>query len=182
MSSEELYILGQVLGILVTVGCILASQFPKRWHMLLFSSLCNLLSGCNYFFVTGGRALSVVLSCLVATVHCFVAHLYARRDRSEPVWEKCIAGVLYVAAWAIGYRVPMDFFPLVGTVFFMLSSFAGREQRMRLFSLLNALTYVVYNAILLNSAIFAQIISATSILIALIRYGRRAKAEGKPIL
>ncbi len=183
MTTTE--IIGQILGIIVTIGCIITAQLPKRWQILLGQIFTNILSATNMFLV--GQGLTACLPCFVAAVHCGLNVVRDRKGSTSPLWEKIIFSALYLAAWGLGFTLScvagtasvLDLLPLLATVLFVASVLAPREQLMRLCSLGNATTYVIYNAIYGNSAIFAHIFTIISLLIALFRY-RKKKDDAKP--
>lgn len=169
-------ILGQILGVLVSVGCILIMQLPKRWQILTGSATVNLLSALNFLLV--GAGLSACYPCFVAVIHCTFNAIKAKKELPSSVLEKVLFSLLYLAAWGIGFFVSLqngtasavDLLPLAATAFFVASVFMPKERNMRLCSLCNAIVYIIYDIIIPNTAIIAQIFTVISILIALFRY------------
>ena len=180
MTTPE--IIGQILGVIVTIACIVTAQLPKRWQILLGQIFTNILSATNMFLV--GQGLTACLPCFVAAAHCGINVFRDRKGSTSPLWEKIVFSILYFIAWGIGFGLScaagtasvLDILPLIATALFVASVLVSREQLMRLCSLGNASTYVIYNAIFKNSAIFAHIFTIISLLIALFRY----RKQGKP--
>ena len=179
-------ILGQILGILVTIGCVTIIQFPKRWQILLGSSVVNLASALNLLLV--GAGLSACIPCAVAVIHCLFCAIKAKRDIPSSLREKVFFSLCYLAAWALGFSIALsagtaswtDIMPLAATVFFVASVFMPKERNMRLFNLCNAVTYIAYDIIIPNTAVIAQIFTVASILIALYRYReKKPRADTK---
>ena len=135
-SMEE--ILGQIFGIVIMILCVINTQFPKRWQMLLCTSLVNLFSSLNQLLV--GSGLTACFLCAVATVHCAINSYKAKREISERLWEKILFIALYFTAWGIGFAFSLgngtplylDLMTLVATIFFMGIVLIPRERDMRL--------------------------------------------------
>ena len=169
-------IIGQILGLVVVLACIITPQFPKRWQILVGSSLANLCSGFNLLLV--GAGVSACLLCIVATVHCAFNAIKAKKDLPSSLGENIFFSILYFIGWGVGFLIsltqgsasPLDLIPLFGTVFFVLCVFSHKEKTMRLFSLCNALIYMIYDIIIPNTAVIAQAFTVISICIALFRY------------
>ncbi len=185
--------IGQVLGIIVTVGCILIAQLPKRSQILLAQAFLNIVSAANLLLVSDGLSgLTASLPCFVAVIHCSVNVIREKFGSRSPLWEKILFSILYFIAWGVGFTISLvsllnqehtsaelwkliltALLPLLATAFFVASVFMQKEQRMRLCSLGNAGSYVAYNLITPNTAVFAHIFTIISITIALIRYRKK---------
>lgn len=180
-------IIGQILGLFVVLACVITPQFPKRWQILLCSSIANLFSGFNLLLV--GAGFGACLLCLVATVHCAFNSIKAKKERPSTLFENIFFSILYFVGWGFGFFLSilqgsaslLDLIPLFGTVFFVLCVFSHKEKNMRLFSLCNALIYMTYDIIIPNIAVIAQAFTAISICIALIRYKeKKSQASIEP--
>ena len=177
MSPKEL--VGQILGLIVIIGCILNAQLPKRWHMLLGQVFLNILSATNMFLLDQG--LAACLPCFVASAHCMANVIRDRKNKPAPLWETIFFCSLYPIAWGIGFSIsisngtasPLHLIPLLALAFFILSVLAKNEQLMRLYTLGNSAVYVVYDLIFPNVAVFAFIFTIISLLIALVRYRKK---------
>ena len=172
-------IIGQICGILVFVGCVLCTQFPKRWQMLLVLGIVNLFSVPNQLLV--GSGLTAGLLCSVATVNCFLNAYKSKKGLKEHLWENILFAVLYFTAWGVGFAaslkngtpIYLDVMTLVATVFFLGQVFLPREKDMRLCTMGNSFTYFLYDSINLNVAAFAKLFAMVSAIIALIRYRKK---------
>ena len=182
-------ILGQILGIIVTVLCIVVTQFPKRWQILVGNAVANICSAANMFLIGDSptATITAVLPCVVAVIHCTYTAYTAKKELTPHTFEKVFFSLLYLAAWGVGFTIStlagtasaLDLLPLLATAFFVASVFMPRERNMRLCLLGNATIYIIYNAILFNSAIFAHIFTVASILLALFRYREKKTANGR---
>ena len=94
-------ILGQILGFIMMILCVINTQFPKRWQMLLCSALVNLFSSLNQLFV--GAGLTACFLCAVATVHCAINSYKAKKEFPEKLWEKILFIILYFMQLLHGY-------------------------------------------------------------------------------
>ena len=179
MTTAEL--VGQILGILVIIGCILNSQFPKRWHMLLGQVFLNITAAINMFLL--GQGLAACLPCFVAAAHCGVNVVRDRKNKPAPLWETIIFCALYPIAWGVGFLIsvnegtasPLHLIPLIALAFFIATVLFKKEQIMRLCTLGNAAVYVVYHSIYGNVSVLAHIFTVVSVIIALFRYRKKPR-------
>ena len=173
--------LGQICGVIVMIGCIVSSQMPKRWQILLGYAIVNLFSSLNQLFV--GAGLTSCFLCAVATVHCSINAFKAKKGLVEHLWEKILFIVLYLIAWSIGFVLSfkngtplyLDLMTFVATVFFVGQVLLPKERDIRLSTLGNSLVYFIYDAINLNVAAVAKLFNVISVIIALIRYRDKDK-------
>ena len=176
-------ILGQIFGIIIMILCVMNTQFPKRWQMLLCSALVNLFSSLNQLLV--GSGLTACFLCAVATVHCAINSYKAKKEISERLWEKILFIALYLTAWGIGFvfslkngtSLYLDLLILIATIFFIGIVLLPKERDMRLCTLGNSIIYFTYDTINLNIAAIAKLFSIISVIVALIRYRSREKKQ-----
>ena len=169
-------ILGQIFGIIIMIICVINTQFPKRWQMLLCSSLVNLFSSLNQILV--GSGLTACFLCAVATVHCAINSYKAKKEIPERLWEKLLFIALYFTAWGIGFvfsfkngtPLYLDLMTFAATIFFIGIVLLPKERDMRLCTLGNSIIYFTYDSINLNIAAIAKLLNIISVVIALIRY------------
>jgi hypothetical protein len=72
-----------------------------------------------------------------------------------------------------------DLLPIIGALFFLAHILPKKEQNMRKFSLVNSIVFITYDALVQSTQIFAQLITAISLVTALLRY-RKKKEPEKP--
>ena len=172
-------VIGQVFGILVMIGCVVSSQFPKRWQILLGHTFVNLFSALNQLFV--GSGLTACFLCAVATVHCAINSFKAKKEIPELLWEKILFIVLYFIAWAMGFAASfrngtpfyLDLMTFVATLFFLGQVLLPRERDIRLCMLGNSFVYFLYDSINFNVAAVAKLFNIISVIVALIRYRKK---------
>lgn len=163
-----IYIIGQVIGVLVTVTAIIIQQLKKRKQILWASVLVNVLAALNVLLLNGFS--SGVIVDFVAVIQILVAIYHERKNTSESIIEKIIFLILYVGCGILSYTSPIDILAILAAVFYMLAMLQKKEQRIRLFLLANMSTWTIYHAVIGSTAIFAQIAGIISSLIALYRY------------
>ena len=169
-------ILGQICGIIIMILCVINTQFPKRWQMLLCSAVVNLFSSLNQLLV--GSGLTACFLCAVATVHCSINSYKAKKEIPEKLWEKILFIALYFTAWGIGFSFSfqngtplyLDLMTFAATIFFIGIVLLPKERDMRLCTLGNSVIYFTYDTINLNIAAVAKMFSIISVIVALIRY------------
>ena len=164
------YYIGQVVGVLVTIGVIINLQLKNKKHMFVMSIMTNLLSALNIYLLGGG---SGVIICIVAIFQLFVSLWHDKKGTEIRLFEKIIFLILYVGAGVLTFNKPIDILCIVAAVFYMVAMFQKKEQNIRLFLLGNMTSWVIYHGILGSTAIFAQIAGITSSLIALFRYRKK---------
>ncbi len=167
------YYIGQIIGILVTIGAIVNLQLKKKQHMYILSIIVNLLSALNILLLDGFS--SGVIICLIADVQIAVAYCHDKKQTDVHLAEKIIFFALYVAGGLIGFNTWIDVLSIVAAALYMFAMFQKKEQHIRLFLLGNMATWTVYHAVLGSTAIFAQIAGIISSLIALYRYRKEEK-------
>lgn len=166
------YFIGQIIGIIVTIGVIVTMQIKKKRHMLIFSAVSNILSALNILLLDTFN--SGVIICCVAVFQIIFSLWHDKKQTEAPVAEKIIFLALYVAGGLLGFEKPLDVLSIVAAILYMLAMFQKKEQNIRLFLLGNMATWTVYHTVLGSTAVFAQIAGIISSLIALYRY-RKSK-------
>lgn len=165
------YWIGQIIGILVTIGAVINLQLKKKKQMFILSSVVNVLSALNILLLDGFS--SGVIICLVAVIQIAVAFWHDKKQTDVHIAEQIIFFILYVVGGLIGFKTWIDILSIVAAVLYMLAMFQKKEQHIRLFLLGNMATWTVYHAVLGSTAIFAQIAGIISSVIALIRYRKQ---------
>ncbi|MBR3869737.1 MAG: YgjV family protein [Clostridia bacterium] len=166
------YYIGQIVGILVTVGAIVNLQLKKKKHMFILSIVVNILSALNILLLDKVVSSGVII-CLVAVVQIIVAYIHDKKQTDVHVAEQIIFFVLYVAGGLLGFKTWIDILSIIAAALYMFAMFQKKEQHIRLFLLGNMATWTVYHAVLGSTAIFAQIAGIISSLIALYRYRKQ---------
>ena len=172
----SLELVGQIIGVFVTISAIISNQMEKRWQIMLGLAITNILSVVNTFLV--GTGISVTLLCFVAVCNSLVNAYKSKKGIANTSLEKIVFSVLYIVAWGIGFYLSyiggkaswLELLPLAATIFFILSMIFPKERDIRICSLINMLIYIVYHVIFGNIAVMAQIFSSVSVCIALFRY------------
>lgn len=172
---EPKVVVGQAIGIVLTVLCVFTPQCKRKWQMALIAIVSNLISAFNFLLL--GR----VSGCGVATVaivQATVAIVHTKKGNAPGGIEIGVFGVLYIlggllpdiVAGTLSSFRPLDALPMLAALLFLGYLSQREEQRMRLFLLGNAGIYLIYDAIILSTQFFAQLFTVISVLIALRRY------------
>lgn len=169
--KDTVYYIGQIVGILVTIGVIINLQLKKKQHMYILSIIMNILSALNILLLDGFS--SGVIICLVADIQIVLAIWHDKKQTEVHLAEKIIFFVLYVAGGLLGFKTWIDVLTIVAAALYMFAMFQKKEQHIRMFLLGNMATWTVYHAILGSTAIFAQIAGIISSVVALIRYRKQ---------
>ena len=165
------YYIGQVLGILVTIGAIVNLQLKEKKHMFVLSIVVNILSSLNILLL--GEWSSGVIICAVAVIQILFSIWHDKKGTEAKLPEKILFLVLYVGGGLLGYKTPIDILSIVAAVFYMIAMFQKKEQNIRAFLLANMSCWTVYHFVLGSTAIFAQIAGIISSLIAMYRYRKK---------
>lgn len=165
------YYIGQILGILVTVGVIVTLQLKKKKQMLIVSVFVNAMTAANILLLDEFN--SGVIVCGVAVLQLLLSIIHEFKGTQPSRIEQIIFLVLYVAGGALGYQSPVDLLSIVAAVFYMLAVFQKKEQNIRIMLLVNLSLWTVYHTILQSTAVFAQIAGIVSSLIALYRFRKK---------
>ncbi len=163
-------IIGQVLGVIVTIIAIIVLQLKKRNQILWMSILVNIIGGLNVFFLENFQFTSGIIVNVVAVLQIIVSLIHEKKGTEEKNYEKVIFFILYVGCGILTYHSFIDIFAIVAAVFYMLAMSQKKEQRIRIFLLANMTSWTIYHAYLRNAGIMAQIAGIISALIALYRY------------
>ena len=177
-------IIGQVFGVLVIITSVISMQLSKRWQILVALAVLNLFLVFNQILL--GMSFSATLGCVLASIHCPINAYKAKKGLPTSRIENVIWSVLYLASWGLGIYISArlgiaswrDILPFFGIITFLCSVFVSKERDVRIFTLLNALVYLVYNLLHLNIAALSQVLMIISVVIALIRY-REKKAPNE---
>ena len=169
--KDTVYYIGQVIGILVTIGAIVNLQLKKKKHMYILSIIVNILSALNILLLDGFS--SGVIICLVADIQIGMAFWHDKKQTDVHIAEKIVFFALYVAGGLIGFGEWSDILSIIAAAFYMFAMFQKKEQNIRLFLMGNMITWTVFHAIIGSTAIFAQLAGIVSSVIALIRYRKQ---------
>lgn len=177
------YIIGQGLGLAATFCCFIGPFWKKKWQMLVNTAIANVLVALNFLLI--GQVGSALVMNLVAIVQSMVSLVHTVKGTRISTAEKVIFLILYIGLGLVGMVTAPDFvpgitlanaigmMPIIGAVLLMVAVFMRNEQTSRKFGLANALVWMVYDAIIGTTAIFAQIISIVTTSAALYKYRKR---------
>lgn len=165
------YYIGQALGLMGTLCCLILPFMKKKWQMLALTAIVNIFCALNLVLI--GQVGSVILIYVVAVVQTIVALWHLKKDTAVTKAENLIFLLLYVVCGALDLRTFVDVIPIVGAVFHMLATFQRDVQKTRWLLLFNSLTFMVYYALVGSTSVFSTLITMTSTILAMIRYRKK---------
>ena len=178
-----MYILGQVLGVIVTILCLVGPFFKKKWMMLVNSSVATLLASINLLLI--GAGLSSVIVNIVALPQIFVSLYHVLKGTKVKKWENILFMILFIGCGLFSYfsdpnfvpeisfRNFIELFPTGGAAFFCIGTFTRDEQKTRKWGIANNLLWLVYYASVLSTTAFSQVFSLVANVSALIAYRKK---------
>ncbi len=164
---EWKYILGQAIGLLATLSCLLLPLWKKKWQMLLCNAVGNFLFGVNLLLIGEPRSLLIYA---VAVIQSLVVLWCCQKEKRIHKAVNVLFLALYVLGGALGYALPVDLLPIVGSVFNMLATFQRDEQKTRWLLLVNTSVFFVYYILVGSSSVLATVVTMVSTILALWRY------------
>lgn len=172
-------IIADILGYVITAGCLISPQFKKRGQILFMNLLVNALAAVQYLLLGQVTAVAVSAVAIVQILHSSFRPKDKRPSRAFLI----LYSVAYIVAGLLPFAVggqelkPIALLPTLGALFFMGSVAQENVQRMRLFSLANATVNLIYTAAIRSTMFFAQLVTVISVVTALIRYHKKSKSE-----
>ena len=181
--SQIIELVGQVCGVLIIIVNPLATQFPKRWQIMVMFCIINFLSVINQLCV--GNGFASAFGSGLAVIHCAINAVKAKKEIETKTFENILWSVGYLATWILGVYLAarmgkaswLDIFTFLGTLTFLGSVFFKKGRDIRISTFANNLVYFIYNVINLNVTAVSQLITMISVIIALIRYRGKKEAE-----
>lgn len=178
-------LIADIIGLLVTAACLISPHFKRKWQILFMTVLANGLSGLQYLILNQPGATGV---CIVAIIQSLLEIRHSLQGTSISKTEIVLYSVGYIVGGLLPYAIGNSWneftwissLPILGALLLMCSMAQKTEQKMRVFSLLNASVFTVYTAIIRSTQIFAQIISIVSVSTALFRYRSKKQKNGSP--
>lgn len=165
------YYIGQALGLLGTLCCLILPFFKKKWQMLAITALVNIFCALNLVLI--GEVGSVILIYVVAVVQTIVALWHLKRDTAVTKAENVIFLALYVICGALDLGAFVDVLPIVGAVFHMLATFQLDVQKTRVLLVFNSITFMAYYALVGSTSVFSTLVTLTSTLLAMYHYRQK---------
>lgn len=165
------YLLGQTLGVLGSVCCLIFPLFRHKWQMLVTNAAGNLLFAMNLVFI--GQFGSAVILCCVGTVQALVSLWHVRFNKLVSKKESLVFLILYLVGGFSSLKGWIDLIPIGGAVFNLLATFQRDEQKTRVFVLFNALFYLVYFWLVGSTSVLAEIGIITTTILSFLKYQKK---------
>ena len=165
------YYIGQALGLLGTLCCLILPFMKQKWQMLALTALVNVFCALNLVLI--GEVGSVIFIYVVAVVQTLVALWHLKKDTAVTKAENVLFLVLYVFCGALDLRTFLDVIPIVGAVFLMLATFQRDVQKTRVLLVFNSITFMAYYALVGSTSVFSTLVTLTSTLLAMYHYRQK---------
>ena len=165
------YYIGQALGLLGTLCCLILPFMKQKWQMLALTALVNVFCALNLVLI--GEVGSVIFIYVVAVVQTLVALWHLKKDTAVTKAENVLFLVLYVFCGALDLRAFLDVIPIVGAVFHMLATFQRDVQKTRVLLVFNSITFMAYYALVGSTSVFSTMVTLTSTLLAMYHYRKK---------
>jgi len=140
----------QIVGYLGTAAAIAGFQVKKRELLLLCQIAANLLVSLSFLLlgqVAGGSV------CFIATGHTVWNYILAKKEKNPSLWQNVLFIALYTAAsvwsWVTASRFlfPVDIFPYLCAMLFLLAITVKNPKTIRLCFLANASLWILYDVL-----------------------------------
>lgn len=142
------FILAQVIGVVVTIYAVVATQFRSIKALLIAEIITNLLTALNYILL---GSLSGTWICVVAAVQAVVMNHINRR--SSIVQDKVRQVILlvfaatYIAGSILVFEKWTDIFPCVCALIYTLMVFQKDILRYKVVAIWNPFVWILYDVV-----------------------------------
>ena len=170
-----LWIIAQIIGFVAVALYLLSYQLKKRKHIVLVTFISNSFYVLQYFLL---GAFSGAVMDILSTIASFLAA--KKNSLSFKKYAKTVGVLTVLVIIIIGLIIVkvqnnwIEFLPIGGAVFQVISLWCDDEQTLRKFGLCSAPFWLVYNFV--SKAYGASLGSAfaiVSIIVSLIRYRKK---------
>ena len=124
---------------------LLAMIQSKKWRMMLFCTLENLLLVAMYFAF--GRIASACI-CIVATARTLIYMIYALKKLKPNIYLLILFEIGFVISTALTWQDALDLLPMFAL---MISGFASWQENkwiLRIGYMINAILFMSYNSVI----------------------------------
>ena len=165
----------QIIGIVFIAISLIAYQLKQRKHIVMMFCIMNFIGFIHYIML--GGALSAAFIFVVAFAQSAASYITASLDKKPSTLQKIVFTFLYIIAGVFTYQSYVDVLSITASFMCMFSMLQTDEQKIRIFSLINASCWIVYNILVGSISVIAQVLTFLSILIALFRYEKLRKIK-----
>ncbi|MBO5007375.1 MAG: YgjV family protein [Clostridia bacterium] len=173
------FIIAQILGIVVTIICIIMTHFKKMSHVLVSEFAANALTAVQYFILGG---ISGSYMCIVASVHTFVMTALNKYCKNNiRIKRNIIFGIfisIYLLIAVLLYSGIRDIFSIISSVLFsfmVVQSKSSKYRALNLIKTFSLLFYDLYTHAFTN--IFTRLFTAISCSMAICRLDLNVKLK-----
>ncbi len=165
----------QLIGVIFIGVSLVSYQLKQRKHILLMFCIMNLIGFIHYIML--GGALSAAFIFIVGFLQAVTSYITAISDKKPSIIQNVIFMILYSVVAIVTYRTYADILSIAASFMCMFSMMQTTEQRIRIFSLMNAGCWIIYNILVGSVSVIAQILTFISISIALYRYSKSSREK-----
>jgi len=163
----------QLIGFVAMALMIASFQARKRATMILIQSIASCLWVAQFVLLGGFTGAAMNLLAIARGV----VYLQKRKYRwASERWIPALFGVLFVLTGVLTWEGPISLLPMFSMVLSSVSLFISEERTIRLLSLIASPPWLVYDFLTGSAAgTVSEVLSFTSIVIALIRFRKKDK-------
>jgi len=170
-SGSLVHNLGQLIGFIPLVCCIICPFFKKKWQMLVTEIVGNFACAVNFLMI--GQIGSGIIVYLVAVVQSIISMWHVQTNRPVTKFEDILFLILYVGCGFLGYKGLIDLMPIVGAALNSLATFQRDEQKTRIITLANATIWFIYCLIIGSTNMWSELLAAVTCLMAIYKYRQK---------
>lgn len=140
------FVFAQILGVVVTIICIVMTHFKKMGIVLLSELAANLLTSFQYFLLGG---ISGSYLCIVASVHTAVLAVFNKYCKTNVDVKRRIIFLVFVCVYLViavlMYRSWIDICSVASSVLFSFAVIQTKSSRYRILNLMKTFLLIVYD-------------------------------------
>ncbi len=166
---------GQIISIAAMIVTVLSFQGKDRTRILLFQIIGNFLFLLSYACVQIWAPVAINVVYITRNTVYMFKNKYKVLDS---VWVVALFSVLCVVSVLLTWSEPRDILALIGALFGSVALFMNNEKVMLAIKTGDSLCWLVYNSLtFVTGGILCEICNLASIVIGIIRRGKRQKKE-----
>jgi len=177
--NDTMYIISCALALVTTVLGIIEPFNKKMSAVLAFNLTGNVLVGINYP-ISGSLSFAGMAVCIVACVQVFINFLFARKNKTVPVWLLVVYLISFVAVNLLSFREWYDILALGAAVCFVFSISQQSTRSYRILYCINSSLWIVYDLLACSYTNLATHIAlAVFTLVSMLVNDRNGKKKGE---
>ena len=162
-------IISYSITLIATAATIASMQFKNMRYVLICQLLGNSLLGLKYVLEGTVSAGGVVFLAIIQTLCSFI---FSVRRKTFPLWLNLLFMGGYIVITALCFANFMDIFPCLAVLLFAVGIVQRRSSICRFCSAVNTALWLVYDIVVVPSAILMHFVVLCFIVIGMIRLDR----------